>query len=83
MFSLICVICWQNVLRELEGKKPQLDDLVASADSLKDDATKSTKLQQHQGNYSRNVPAGACMPRQRVDAAQIHHMHGSDSKGIR
>ncbi|XP_064105389.1 dystrophin-like isoform X5 [Macrobrachium nipponense] len=35
----------KSVLRELEGKKPQLDELVASADSLKDDASR-TQLHQ-------------------------------------
>lgn len=40
----ICFV-FQNVLRELEGKKPQLDELVASADSLKDDASR-TQLHQ-------------------------------------
>ncbi|XP_068223554.1 microtubule-actin cross-linking factor 1-like [Palaemon carinicauda] len=43
----------KSVLRELEGKKPQLDELVASADSLKDDASRSqlhqkvSKLREH------------------------------------
>ncbi|XP_071545212.1 dystrophin-like isoform X3 [Panulirus ornatus] len=36
---------YNSVLRELEGKKPQLDELVASADSLKDDASR-TQLHQ-------------------------------------
>lgn len=45
--DVINPICFafQNVLRELEGKKPQLDELVASADSLKDDASR-TQLHQ-------------------------------------
>nr|XP_053632647.1 dystrophin, isoforms A/C/F/G/H-like isoform X3 [Cherax quadricarinatus] len=43
----------KSVLRELEGKKPQLDELVASADSLKDDASRTqlhqkvSKLREH------------------------------------
>ncbi|KAK8373968.1 hypothetical protein O3P69_007893, partial [Scylla paramamosain] len=43
----------KNVLRELEGKKPQLDDLVCSADSLKEDASRTqlhqkvSKLREH------------------------------------
>ncbi|XP_047739356.1 dystrophin [Hyalella azteca] len=36
----------KNVLRELESKKPQLDDLVASADGLKDDAKSKTQQPQ-------------------------------------
>ena len=39
----------QSVLRELEGKKPQLDELVTSADSLKADASRNQLHQQ--GKY--------------------------------
>ncbi|KAF2364921.1 hypothetical protein FHG87_004331 [Trinorchestia longiramus] len=39
----------RNVLRELEGKKPQLEDLVASADSLRDDTAKLSAKPQQSG----------------------------------
>jgi hypothetical protein len=34
------VLCWQNVVRGLEQKKPQLDELVHTAENLKADSNR-------------------------------------------
>lgn len=49
-FEIILFFAWQNVLRELEQKKPQLDELVHTAENLKAD---SNRQQLHgKGEYS-------------------------------
>ncbi|GLH12297.1 Dystrophin, isoforms A/C/F/G/H [Gryllus bimaculatus] len=69
------LFCAQNVLRELEQKKPQLDELVHTAENLKADSNRqqlhgkgATRSRFHQTNH-------------KYSAAKIDLLHLDDSEG--